>query len=121
MKIFIYKTSIFKQEQFEGLNRELKKRNFPILENPIFQEVPEDVDIKDFVNGYFSQTNYEERKQKLAEQRYKKIVHSLIREKYDQDDEFAILRQRDTKPVEFYEYNEFVENCKLIAKQKINK
>lgn len=121
MKVFIHKNSIFKQEQFEALNKELKKRNLAIVENPIFQDVPEDCDIKDFVNGYFSQTNYEERKQKLSEQRYKKIVHSLIREKYDEDDEFAILRQKDTKPVEFYEYNEFVEQCKLIAKQEINK
>ena len=121
MKVFIHDNRIFKEKELENLNKWLVSKGKQPVENPIFQDVPEDCDIKDFVNGYFSQTNYEERKQKLAEQRYKKIVHSLIRQKYDEDDEFAILRQKDTKPVEFYEYNEFVEQCKLIAKQEINK
>jgi hypothetical protein len=48
----------------------------------------------------------------------KKIV-KLIREKYSQDAEFAILRQRDTKPEEFAEYNAYCEECK--AKVKNNK
>lgn len=121
MKAFVYNNTLVLADKIDSFNSWLVSKGINPVENPIFQDVPEDCDIKDFVNGYFSQTNYEERKQKLAEQRYKKIVHSLIREKYDQDDEFAILRQRDTKPVEFYEYNEFVEQCKLIAKQEINK
>ena len=35
-----------------------------------------------------------------------------IREKYSLDDELAILRQRDTKPQEFEEYNSYVEKIK---------
>lgn len=47
---------------------------------------------------------------------YKMIIKTLIREKYDIDDELSIHRQRDTKPEEFAEYNEYVEACKLQAK-----
>lgn len=35
-----------------------------------------------------------------------------IRQKYTVNDEIAILRQRDSKPEEFAEYNAFVEECK---------
>jgi hypothetical protein len=51
---------------------------------------------------------------------YEEKVVSLIREKYTIDDEFAILRQRDTKKAEFEEYFEFCEQCKLIAKNGQN-
>ena len=43
---------------------------------------------------------------------YKQRVALRIRAKYSIDDEMAILRQRDTKPEEFLEYNEFVERIK---------
>ncbi len=43
---------------------------------------------------------------------YQERVVSRIREKYSVDDELAILRQRDTKPEEFAEYNEVVEKIK---------
>lgn len=43
---------------------------------------------------------------------YQERVVSRIREKYSVDDELAILRQRDTKPEEFAEYNRFVETIK---------
>ena len=43
---------------------------------------------------------------------YRERVVSRIREKYSIDDELAILRQRDTKPEEFAEYNTFVEQIK---------
>ena len=43
---------------------------------------------------------------------YQQRVVSRIREKYSVDDELAILRQRDTKPEEFAEYNAFVEQIK---------
>lgn len=35
-----------------------------------------------------------------------------IRKKYSINDELAILRQRDSKPQEFEEYNTYVEQCK---------
>ena len=43
---------------------------------------------------------------------YEQRVVSRIRERYSVDDELAILRQRDTKPEEFAEYNAFVERIK---------
>lgn len=49
---------------------------------------------------------------------YAQRVVNRIREKYSVDDELAILRQRDTKPEEFSEYNDFVEQIK--AEEKIN-
>jgi hypothetical protein len=50
---------------------------------------------------------------------YEERVVRLIREKYDLDAELAILRQRDSKPEEFAEYNNYCEKCKLIAKENI--
>lgn len=47
---------------------------------------------------------------------YQERVVSRIREKYSVDDELAILRQRDTKPEEFAEYNTFVEGIKSEEK-----
>ena len=43
---------------------------------------------------------------------YEQRVVNRIRAVYSIDDELAILRQRDTKPEEFAEYNAFVEQIK---------
>jgi hypothetical protein len=43
---------------------------------------------------------------------YEERVVNRIRAVYTVDDELAILRQRDTKPEEFAEYNAFVEKVK---------
>lgn len=50
---------------------------------------------------------------------YEELVITLIRQKYSINEELAILRQRDTKPQEFAEYNQFVENIKSQLKTKI--
>ncbi|MBQ5885981.1 MAG: hypothetical protein IIW79_06175 [Clostridia bacterium] len=44
---------------------------------------------------------------------YEQRIVARIRERYSIDDELAILRQRDTKPDEFAEYNEYVERIKV--------
>ncbi len=49
---------------------------------------------------------------------YEQRVVNRIREVYSVDDELAILRQRDTKPEEFEEYNSFVESIKAQEKSK---
>lgn len=49
---------------------------------------------------------------------YEQRVVDRIRARYSVDDELAILRQRDTKPEEFSEYNAFVEQIK--AEEKMN-
>lgn len=50
---------------------------------------------------------------------YKAKIVELIRRRYDQDDECGILRQRDTKPDEFAEYDAYVEQCKAEARQSL--
>ena len=52
---------------------------------------------------------------------YEELVVQKIRERYTIDDELAILRQRETKPDEFAEYNDFCEQCKAEAKNETNK
>ena len=48
---------------------------------------------------------------------YEERVEILIRQRYSISAEFAILRQRDTKPEEFAEYNAYAEECKIEAKE----
>lgn len=50
---------------------------------------------------------------------YEERVVELIRIRYSVDDELAILRQRDTKPDEFAEYNAYCEQCKTQAKEEL--
>lgn len=57
---------------------------------------------------------------KLAkEQEYENKVVALIRQKYNVNQELAILRQRDTKPEEWNIYNEYVESCKRQVKEEL--
>lgn len=48
---------------------------------------------------------------------YEQRVVARVRERYSVDDELAILRQRDTKPDEFAEYNEYVEQVKAEERE----
>ena len=48
---------------------------------------------------------------------YGDLVEKLIRKKYSLSAELAILRQKDTKPLEYEEYNQYAEDCKLQAKK----
>ena len=49
---------------------------------------------------------------------YEELVVMKIHERYSIDDELAILRQRNTKPDEFEEYFNYVEQCKAEAKEE---
>lgn len=51
--------------------------------------------------------------------KYEDLVVYLIRKKYNENQEFAIIRQRDVKQEEFNEYFAFTESCKEQAKQMI--
>lgn len=48
---------------------------------------------------------------------YAELVDRLIRRKYSVSAELAILRQKDTKHIEFYNYNLYAEDCKKEAKE----
>lgn len=54
-----------------------------------------------------------------AKKDYDGYVESAIRERYSLSAEIAILRQRDAKPEEFAEYNEYVEECKKRIKEEL--
>ena len=48
---------------------------------------------------------------------YSVVVEALIRERYSVSDEIALLRQKETKPTEYAEYDAFCEACKAKAQQ----
>lgn len=50
---------------------------------------------------------------------YAQEVERRIRKKYTLSQEMAILRQRDTKPEEFAEYDAYAEQCKAEAKAEV--
>lgn len=53
------------------------------------------------------------------ERLYEIEIIRRIRQRYSLNQELAILRQRDTKPAEFAEYNTFVEQCKAEVKKEL--
>lgn len=63
----------------------------------------------------------EEQLLEIKKERYPSLVVSYIREKYSQDDEYAILRKKlaGIDANEFNEYNEFCEQCKARARQEL--
>lgn len=52
-------------------------------------------------------------------ERYEKTVEMNIRRTYSLSQELAILRQRDSKPEEYAEYNAYCEECKAQAKKEV--
>ena len=69
-------------------------------------------------NGVYRDATAEEIEHiKSLSMTYEERVVSRIRERYSVDDELAILRQRDTKPDEFAEYNRYVEQSKAEEKE----
>lgn len=61
---------------------------------------------------YYSTSYYMPKKMPYAD-----MIEAFIRCKYTINDEFAILRQRDTKPEAFKTYDEEVEKIKSICKE----
>jgi hypothetical protein len=70
-------------------------KNIETLENDDYSRIPSEI-----------QKNY-----------YGDLVEKLIRKKYSLSAELAILRQKDTKPFEYEEYNQYAEDCKLQARK----
>ena len=67
----------------------------------------------------FNVEKYNARKQAITNEEYENKIVALIRQKYNVNQELAILRQRDAKPQEFAEYNEYVEQCKEQVKNEL--
>jgi hypothetical protein len=99
----------------------LDKANFKYAEDCLQTD-------KNIVRGYDGGLYFEdeepEKPQEIIDKenalKYEDLIISKIRERYTIDQELAILRQRDTKPQEFAEYDAYVEQCKLEVKQEIN-
>ena len=74
-------------------------------------------------NLNFSISKYNERIAREKEEKqtfdYQNLVVSLIRKKYSINQELAILRQQNSKPQEYEEYFDYVEECKLQAKSSV--
>lgn len=75
-------------------------------------------------NGIYREETQEEKQAReqreldfLKTMTYAELVSYFIREKYTQDDEYALLRQRDTKVEEFATYNDYCEECKVRARE----
>lgn len=103
-------------------NHKVAKLNGYYNENQIVQN--EDDIVYGYDNKRYLKGNEPAKPQDLVDRensaRYENIIVSKIREKYTIDQELAILRQRDTKPQEFAEYNSYVEQCKVEAKEEVN-
>jgi hypothetical protein len=48
---------------------------------------------------------------------YSDLVNQEIRKKYNESEEFSILRQKEEKPEEYQEYYNYCEECKIKAKE----
>ena len=86
-----------------------------VIDTPGKEYIPEHEE-REEIRVYILYT--EEELIKIKQEKYEQLIVSKIREKYSLDQELAILRQRDTKPEEFTEYNTYVEQCKVEAKQE---
>ena len=77
--------------------------------------------MRKWLNGEMVEMTEEEiaeAKNELLKIPYEQRVVDRIRQVYSVDDELAILRQRETKPDEFIEYNEYVEQVKAEEKER---
>ena len=100
---------------------DLKKEPY----NYSFAEISDDFadcEACDFdLNLKFNEQKYNDRKNAKIDETYKKNIEKTIRSRYSLNDELAILRQKDTKPSEFREYFDYVEQAKLDVKDKMAK
>lgn len=51
---------------------------------------------------------------------YQQLVNELISERYSIQQELSVQRQKDKKPNEFKEYDDYAESCKEHAKYILN-
>lgn len=119
IKVYVFNNNLVNAEHLAKVNELLTSQGAKPI-NPTIIEVPQDAKFADIVNGAFSLSAYNERKARELNEKYESRVVVLIREKYSLDQELAILRQRDTKPMEFSDYNSYVEMCKTQAKLELN-
>ncbi len=69
------------------------------------------------VSGY----HYDEVIVEAADSNRDTLISALIHTRYSVDREIALLRQKESKPAEFAEYNSFAENCKEKIDEMLNR
>ena len=82
-----------------------------IYKDCIYQDFNEDLT--------FNVEKYNARKEKEKAVDYENKIVALIRERYNVNQELAILRQKDTKTEEYQAYYDYVEECKAKVKQEM--
>ena len=130
--------SIYIDKEIYSRTQEVQDKNGNITIQPLFSEETlaqppynytkveiddkySDCQSSDFNDDLtFSIEKYNARKQKQDNDEYENKIVALIRKKYNINQELAILRQRDTKPLEYQEYYDYVEQCKKQVKNVHN-
>ena len=128
--------SLYMDKEIYSRTQEVRDKNDNITIQPLFSDEElsqppynytkveiddkySDCQASDFNDNLtFSIEKYNARKQKQDNDEYENKVVALIRQKYNVNQELAILRQREVKPQEFAEYNEYVEQCKKQVKNE---
>ena len=97
------------------------------LETP-YLDVPEDYEECDLTEGNEDESEFvesilepEEPQMPTSyfdEYEYEQLTEKYIRQRYSISEEFAVLRQRDTKPDDFKQYYDYCEECKAKAKEE---
>lgn len=126
--IYNKKTGEVLSENGKPLNYEDRKPVYEVHLNPETHEKTEEFvgytmyfDPEIFCTRIISGDEYDALVESLKKPKlsYSKLVDKLIRNRYSQSEEFAILRQRDEKPEEFAEYYAFCEECKKRAREEV--
>ncbi len=128
--------SLYTDKEIYSRTHEVQDENGNITTQPLFtdetlskppynyikveiDDVYSDCQASDFNDDLtFSIEKYNARKQKQDNDEYENKIVALIRQKYNVNQELAILRQREVKPQEFAEYNEYAEQCKKQVKNE---
>ena len=126
--------TLYMDKEIYSRTQEVQDENGNIITQPLFtdeelaqppynytkveiDDVYSDCQASDFNDDLtFSVDKYNARKQVLANEEYENKIVALIRKKYNVNQELAILRQRETKPLEYQEYYDYVEQCKAEVK-----
>ena len=110
--IYLDKKNAYK---FETLKMDKPPYNFTKIS---IEDGFADCEASDFNDDLtFNTIKYNERKSKELTMQYENMIVNEIRKKYSLNQELAILRQRDSKFIEYQEYFDYVEQCKAKAKQ----
>lgn len=97
---------VIKDDNLEAIKEQLPKN--AIIDNIVDKSKSKKIFIKLVTYHYYRDTSYND------------LVNGMVREKYTESEEFAILRKSvNGINKEFIEYNTYVEECKVKSKEFI--